>query len=276
MRIATRHSQGRLSVGMWVGLLLGLMLAGCQKSEEVAAPPPMAASAPAASAAASAPTEAGAPPSPVAASPDAHHGPTRAPASADSPGPTVDPGQAADQALAKLEKAAVAFKAPTNMHQGDQAMVELRLSLGKAVAQLEGELRGAPSDHVEGAGVRVSRRVEALLTAPKSDFEITPISATEQLLGSDDDVSWRWDIKALDGGTKYLHLTLNSIVTVEGATTRKTVRSFDEQIEVKVSWPGRAEDFVAKNWQWLWATLLVPLAGWAWRRLRPDTRGSQT
>jgi hypothetical protein len=123
--------------------------------------------------------------------------------------------------------------------------------------------------------VRVSRRVEALLTASKSDFEITPVSAVEQVLGTDDDVSWRWEVKALDGGTKYLHLTLNSIVTVEGATTRKTVRSFDEQIEVKVSWPSRAEAFVAKNWQWLWATLLVPFAGWAWRRLRRETAGSQ-
>lgn len=269
MRTPFRHGWDRL----WLALLLSLLLAGCQKKEEVAAPPPPAATVPA-----PAPPVAGeapAPPIQPASSPR-HHRAAPPPGAGATAAPGVDPGQAADQALAQLEKASLAFKAPTNMRQDDPAMVELRLSLRKELAALEGELRGAPSDQVGGAAVRVSRRVEALLTAAKSDFEITPISATEQLLGSADDVSWRWEIKALDGGTKYLHLTLNSIVTVDGATTRKTVRSFDEQIEVKVSWSSWAEAFVAKNWQWLWATLLVPLAGWAWRRLRHESHDAPT
>lgn len=275
-----------------IGLALGLALLGaCAKKEEPPAPVEAAPPAPAASAAAAqAPDEAppvggltgSAPtrprpsrdlpsPPPPPPPPDSAigGGTTRGPAGG---APGVD---AADQVLAKLENANLAFRAPAQMRQDQSATVELHLSLRQEVAALERELAAAPTDRVEGAQVRVSRRVEALLTASRSDFEITPISATEQLLGSADDVAWSWEIKPLDGGTKSLHLTLNSILVVDGATTRRTVRSFDKEIRVEVSGLAVARAFVAKNWQWLWATLLVPLAGWIWRRLRKAPPNAQ-
>lgn len=288
MRTSIRHCA---SV---IGLALGLALLGAcgEKKEEAPAPAPVEAAPPApeaSAAAAKAPDE--------AASPGGLTGsaPTRPRPSRDLPPPPPDsaigggggggttrgpaggaPGaDAADQVLAKLENANLAFRAPAQMRQDQSATVELHLSLRQEVAALERELAAAPTDRVEGAQVRVSRRVEALLTASRSDFEITPISATEQLLGSADDVAWSWEIKPLDGGTKSLHLTLNSILVVDGATTRRTVRSFDKEIRVEVSSLAVARAFVAKNWQWLWATLLVPLAGWIWRRLRKAPPNAQ-
>jgi hypothetical protein len=276
MRTSIRHCA---SV---IGLVLGLALLGAcgEKKEEAPAPVEAAPPAPEASAAAAqAPAEAASAGGPTGAAPtrprpsrDLPPPPPPPPASAIGGGPGAD---AADQVLAKLENANLAFRAPAQMRQDQSATVELHLSLRQEVAALERELAAAPTDRVEGAQVRVSRRVEALLTASRSDFEITPISATEQLLGSADDVSWSWEIKPLDGGTKSLHLTVNSILVVDGATTRRTVRSFDKEIRVEVSGLAVAQAFVAKNWQWLWATLLVPLAGWIWRRLRKAPPNAQ-
>ncbi len=43
--------------------------------------------------------------------------------------------------------------------------------------------------------------------------------------------------------------------------------SLSETITVGVNAPGYyVERFVAANWQWLWAAILVPLAGWVLSR----------
>ncbi len=48
----------------------------------------------------------------------------------------------------------------------------------------------------------------------------------------------------------------------------RKIRTFTKTIRVRVTLGRRLAGFVGDNWQWLWGTLLVPLAGWLWARRR--------
>jgi hypothetical protein len=43
------------------------------------------------------------------------------------------------------------------------------------------------------------------------------------------------------------------------------VRTFDKTIKVDVSVGQRISTFVYSNWQWLWASILVPLSPFIWK-----------
>jgi hypothetical protein len=176
-----------------------------------------------------------------------------------------------DRALDSLKPASIAFNTPDQMKVNKPVEIELLLSLERSVAELQGAI--APPGRTEGATVRVSRIMEARLTGPQ--FQITAITPEEQPVGSHDTVQWKWDVKPQSSGSQYLHLTLTAVLEVDGAKTRKAVRTFDKQIEVRVDAVGSAEDFIAKNWQWLCGTVFIPLGIWLWKRRRDGKAASQ-
>jgi hypothetical protein len=66
-------------------------------------------------------------------------------------------------------------------------------------------------------------------------------------------------------------------MNIEGAATRKAIQSFDRNIEVQVTWDRKVVSFIKSEYQWLWAVILAPVAGWFWnrrRRSKPDINGS--
>jgi hypothetical protein len=169
-----------------------------------------------------------------------------------------------DAIRATLERASIAFNVPTPIRHDSLVEVQLLLSVRKGLLQLSQEVEGYGLR--EAAEVRVSRRVRAELTG--SGFDIKATSPLEQAIPSDDDVQWKWDIKAITPEPRaVLHLSLSSLASVDGATTPAWHRSFDRWIEIEITAQQRLEQFVEKNWQWLWAAILVPLAGWGLRFL---------
>jgi hypothetical protein len=62
------------------------------------------------------------------------------------------------------------------------------------------------------------------------------------------------------------------MLKVDGESTERTVESFDRSIDVNVKWSESFVDFVAKNWQWLWAAILLPAVGWLINRFRSKKR----
>jgi hypothetical protein len=116
----------------------------------------------------------------------------------------------------------------------------------------------------EGARIRVSDRMEARLTGP--NFAITAITPEIQAVSRTDITEWKWEVKPIIDGHQRLHLTLSALLSVDGASTPRAIRTFDEIIEVEVAWHQRVGSFFAQNWQWLWAAVLIPVAGWLWKR----------
>jgi hypothetical protein len=250
-----------------VATLAALVLAGCAKKEapvDVAAEAPAGDSTDAADAAGDAATAAD---DVAAAAGDA----------ADTPGDAVDAGAAAgaagdtvgdaalravDSILAKLALANIAFNVPETINVHDTALIQLKLSQQTSIDDLKQRITAAGAK--EGAQIRVSDAMEARLTG--SEFAITAITPERQAVSQKEDTEWKWEVKPTGRGPHSLHLTVSAIVYINGESTPRTILSFDKVIEVEVTWLQRAGSFVDENWQWLWATFLIPLAGLLWNR----------
>ena len=158
----------------------------------------------------------------------------------------------------------IAFNAPESMTLDDTAHIQLLLSLDKSVEQLRNDV--AEAGRKEGATVKVSDIMDARLVGP--DFDITAVTPEEQPVTSKGTTEWLWDVKPKTDGDRTLHLTLLAVLEVNGQRASRNIRSFSKDITVSVTpvqWMGR---LVSSKWDWLWAAIIVPLAGFAgnlWR-----------
>ncbi|GAC1396582.1 MAG: hypothetical protein NVSMB56_11380 [Pyrinomonadaceae bacterium] len=147
--------------------------------------------------------------------------------------------------------------------------VKLVLNPEKALADLRTEV----ADHagkIEGEKIRISNYMEASLTGT-SGLKIADASPTKQLIDMNGTTQWVWNVKATEGGKQKLLLTLNVIFESAKEEKRFSVRTFEEEIAVNVSWNDSISEFVSKNWQYLMGTLVIPLVGWfAHRRWKAE------
>lgn len=186
-------------------------------------------------------------------------------ASAPAPAPAKPPSSpldSVDRILASLDWANMAFNSPQRINLNETAQIQLLLSFRKPMDELREAISAAGER--EGARVRISNRMEARLSGP--NFQITAITTEEQAVGSIDTVEWKWEIKPTASGRHSVHLTLTALFSVDGAATRRAVRTFDKTIQVEVTTAQWASEFLGKNWQWLWAAIFLPIAGWLWKR----------
>lgn len=169
-----------------------------------------------------------------------------------------DPLSAIDRILEKLEIGNISFNAPQSLFLNESALIHLVLGVEKTIDDLKQIIEG--QGEKVGANIRVSDRMQARLTG--QNFEILAITPEEQVVSRSGVTEWKWDVKPVNEGTQSLHLTLSAKLIVEGKDTWKAIDTFDKKIEVKVTLAYKTKAFIQKNWQWLWAAVLVPIAGW--------------
>lgn len=196
-------------------------------------------------------------PKPPSRPPTATAGPKTSPAS-----PVELPD--IDALLARMAFGNIAFNVPEALNVEQAALIQLLLSATRTIEDLQHELT-APGARV-GERVKISDRMEARLVG--ADFEITAITPETQAVSGVQNTEWKWEIKPKRTGRFALHLTLSALVTIDGQTTPRTIKTFDRDILIEITASQRVAAFIAANWQWLWATLLVPAAGWWWKRRR--------
>jgi hypothetical protein len=187
------------------------------------------------------------------------------------PGPPL-PGELIDRIdsfLDQLPEGSIAFNAPQTMLAGETVEMRLVLSPQLSVEALAQRLEGLPGG-VQGATVRVAPVMEAVLTG--QNFAVAAITPERQAVARNEPTEWRWQVTATTAGEHRLHLVLN--VQVDG--TSRTLRTFDRTIQVDVTLGRQISAFATDNWQWLWTTALVPLAGWAWKRRQTSRRPPQS
>lgn len=164
----------------------------------------------------------------------------------------------------QLEPANIAFNTPASVRLDDAAVIELRLSHERSIAELQEELT-AIGDRA-GAVVQASEVMLADLTGV--DFRIEEITPARQAVWNDV-TEWRWEIEPTEVGRRRLHLTLTALVTFNGTETASRVETFERTLEVEgvpVAWHEPVTGFIGGNWQFLLGSLLIPLAGWALKR----------
>lgn len=176
-----------------------------------------------------------------------------------------------DDVLDDLELVNVAFNAPRTMHLNEPVVIQLLLSGGQTVEQLQKELTALGEQ--EGEQIRASDTMEAQLTGP--GFDIAPVTPAVQLVSKEAVTEWQWEVEPTKTGERRLHLTLSALIDLGGKERTYTVRTFERTLVVKVTFGERLETFVGENWQWLWTALLIPIVGlvlrWRQRRKLPPS-----
>jgi len=171
-----------------------------------------------------------------------------------------------DRVLRQLDWGNIVFDAPSTMQHEKPQIVELLLSPSLSVEELQmslGHKAGA-----ESARVHISNRMETELTG--SGFAIEALTPNLQAIVRTQVCRWRWQVTPTEGGTQNLYLTLSAHIDAAGHDAPLVVRTFDRRIQVEITLPQRVRWFVQNNWQWLWAAVLVPAAGYLWKRRKRD------
>ena len=171
-----------------------------------------------------------------------------------------------DKALNEMETANIVFNVPTKINIDDSPEIQLILSLSETIEEVKKSLL-AEGEKV-GANIRVSQIMEADLSGQM--FDIDEITPKRQAISQLERTEWKWEIMPKEKGDLKLHLTLTAIIEVDGEKTQRTIKTFDKLVEVKVLPKQQIISFVKGNWEWLWAAILVPLAGWFWKKKKPD------
>jgi hypothetical protein len=167
-----------------------------------------------------------------------------------------------DSKLNEMKFGAIAFNVPTNINIDSSHQIQLILSMAETVEQLKKNITDEGKQ--VGADIKVSDRMEARLSGHM--FQITAISDEIQAVSKYEQTEWKWEIHPKKAGKHKLHLTLTALFEIDGRSTPRTIRTFDRIIEIDVSATQKIRFFFNTNWQWLWATILVPIAGWLWKR----------
>ncbi len=167
-----------------------------------------------------------------------------------------------DEQLKKMSFGNIAFNTPKTINIDSTKTIQLKLDLKKSIDELKNTINS--QEGKAGAQIKVSNQMEARLTG--QNFSITPLTPETQAISSNETTEWMWRVKPTAEGTQDLNLTLSAILDVNGKAMPRKVEVFVKVIEVKVTAYQKIQLFVEKNWQWLWATLVIPIAGWLWKK----------
>ena len=183
-----------------------------------------------------------------------------------------------DEALDNLRAASVTFNSPDKARVDEQFIVEAKLSTQLHPVEME-VLVGKPGHH-EVATLKVSDRMAATLSGG-STFEVAPAGPQEQWVSDKETTDWNWQVLPKRGGEQFLILSFDVLISVNGKEGKRTINTFKRRINVDVSWPQTAMEwleFVKKTGEdlsWIWATLLVPIGGGVWAWIKRRTRLSE-
>lgn len=159
-----------------------------------------------------------------------------------------------DRTVDKLEWANTVYSFPRSMELDETETAKVLLSVTNSIDELKHMVQ--EQERAEGASVRVSDYMEAKLSGP--GFEIVEITPSRQLLNKEEVTQWAWSVKAKATGRQRLNLSLNAIIDDASRERVRSVRTYDKDIEVTVTFPHRVSAFVAYNWRWLWIILIIP------------------
>lgn len=176
--------------------------------------------------------------------------------------PPPDFFSAIDRILERMELGNIAFNAPRLMNLHDTAIIQLMLGFETEIEELKQIIEA--EGEIDGERIRVSDRMEARLSGP--NFAITAITPELQAVSRIEVTEWKWEVKPMSQGRQNLHLTLSAHIGVDGTSTSRVIRTLSKDIKVEVTRRQWIGSFIKKNWQWLWAAILVPIAGWLWKR----------
>jgi hypothetical protein len=129
---------------------------------------------------------------------------------------------------------------------------------------------GMPADRgtkTEIEATPVSTKMK--MTLKGADFDITPLSSEEQIVGGGSPTEWEWDVVPRHAGTLRLHMA----AVVELKNLSRDFTTVDRDIAVQVDPVGAVTKFVETNTVWILGTLgACGTALWAWWKRRKKAK----
>ena len=190
--------------------------------------------------------------------------PEPAPPTASVPPPSPEIDNPVDAALKKLDNGQVAFNTPEHMRVGRSQTVQAVLSETLASAALMSQVTAPGAKEV--APLKVAQLMRATLSG--GAFDIAQANSQQQLTSRDDVTTWTWTVTPKFSGKQVLALSFDAVLAVGGDNEPRTLRTFTHDIDVEIAWPETAGEWFTwfknlfDNASWLWASILVPVAGW--------------
>ena len=172
-----------------------------------------------------------------------------------------------DEGIEGLPRGQILFHPKDKMMMGQTELVEVIITretserLAEELAEkLEGEGKVAIED------IPISYEMSAKLTGGRA-FEIIARTEDKKIVPPPPDfASWKWDVTPLEAGTHTLELYITATISVQSQEKSYERPVFEREILVEVPAGNDIKGFVAKSWQFILTTFLIPLAGWYLRR----------
>ena len=169
-----------------------------------------------------------------------------------------------DSILQQSINASIAYNKPQSMLLDETTTIELLLNPSLSPQALSTQVTAGGL--VASASVQVTPRMKAtLLSDDPQAFSIQPVQDDpEQLVSGTETTRWAWQVTARKSGTQRLTLILYRLIQFQGQDYWREVKSYQDNIDVKVSMAQRISSW---DWEWIAGILLTALlipAFWRW------------
>ena len=184
------------------------------------------------------------------------------------PGAGQPVGAALDAFLQRAPPGYVVFNTPSSMNIEDVQDIQLTLTLDRnKIDELKAALE-QPND-AEVTDVLVADTMQAELKGENDNFVIDVIKPEIQPVSATQTTEWRWRIKPKKSGRQNLYLTVSLLFAIDGSSRPARSVTLDREIVIEVTLAQKAARFTGEYWQFLLTGLLIPVAGYLWRKFRP-------
>jgi len=172
-----------------------------------------------------------------------------------------------DDIISGMEFGNIAFNVPSTLMLGDETIIELLLACETSIDELKQSLIAVGEK--EGYRIRIANDMQACLWG--RGFQCKAIMPQEQAISTSASTLWKWDVKAIKGGSQKLHLTLSTNLYVNNHVTQYAIKTFEREISIKVTWRKYFASFINSYWQWIITAMLFPTIVWStnkWTKMR--------
>jgi len=175
----------------------------------------------------------------------------------------------------------IAYKVPKEMTVGNSYLVKIRITKENNKTMLVVGDRKIPiaddvdNSVVEVEDINVSPIMSANLIVSKNSFRIDTLSTEYQNISKRGYTEWAWNIVPLKGGNNLLKLNVKIRIKEDGETYYKDIVVFDKKINIKSNIKFSIITWISEYWQWLFATILIPLIKWLydeWKKRKEESK----
>jgi len=189
---------------------------------------------------------------------------------------TTDVAHAFQQSLeSRLAPATAVFNSPTEMALAETKTIKLVISMSKSESQLVPQVQEFGES--KAASIKVGSLMQAILVSNDQDgLSVVANTTNPQDLFRTEDTYWEWHVTAKKPGKYKLSLTIEIESDINGVRLQRAVKTYEEDIVVDVSTWKTIKEFFTSNWQWLWTALVIPIAGYIWKRWKAKKKKAKT